>query len=124
MSISEQVKELRELAECYYSEIRHHASTITNAADTIEALSAKLQAANIENGSGWIACEDRLPDEDNVKVIVSAIWDGYEYTTESYFYHGRFYNKPYYQISAGKIQESYTGDKVVAWQPLPEPYRP
>lgn len=48
MSISEQVKELRELAECYYSEIRHHASTITNAADTIEALSAKLQAANGE----------------------------------------------------------------------------
>ena len=36
--ISEQVKELRELADCYYGEIRNHVSTITEAADTIECL--------------------------------------------------------------------------------------
>ena len=70
----------------------------------------------------WIPCSERLPEGENQKVIVSAIWDGYESTTQSYFYHGKFYNKPYYQIPAGEIQESYTGDKVVAWQHLPAPY--
>lgn len=47
-TISEQVKELRELADCYYGKIRNHVSTITRAADTIESLSAKLQAEDGE----------------------------------------------------------------------------
>lgn len=98
------------------------------AADTIEFLSEKLQASNMEREAGdcggWIYCGDgkNLPKGENEKVIVSAVWDGYEYTTESYFYHGKFYNKPYYQISAGEICESCTGDEVVAWKSFPEPY--
>ena len=46
--IEQQVKDLRELANCYYGEIKHHVSTILQAADTIEALSAKLAVANTE----------------------------------------------------------------------------
>lgn len=47
-AIDEQVKELRELADCYYGEIRNHVGTITRAADTIESLYAKLQTDNGE----------------------------------------------------------------------------
>lgn len=64
--ISEQVKELRIAA--VYKE--HSLKTLLEqAADTIEALSAKLQAANMERsdrycGGGWISCEDRLSDKE------------------------------------------------------------
>lgn len=144
MSISEQIKGLRETAEAidYRDGMESLSEIMYQAADTIKSLSAKLQAANEEleaeveelkaanmewpagDCGGWIYCGDgkNFPEGENVKVIVSAVWDGYEYTTESYFYHGKFYNKPYYQISAGEICESYTGDKVVAWRSFPEPY--
>lgn len=49
MSISEQVKELRELSDGYKAADRPlAANTIYQAADTIESLSAKLQAADME----------------------------------------------------------------------------
>ncbi|MEZ3514499.1 MAG: hypothetical protein K1W37_04370 [Lachnospiraceae bacterium] len=75
MSISEQVKELRELSDGYKAADRPlAANTIYQAADTIESLSAKLQAADMEverlrevtrcDGE-WIYCADRdnLPNE-------------------------------------------------------------
>ena len=63
--ISEQVKELRELADGYKMADRPlAANTIYQAADTI---SAKLQAANMERSAedcgGWIPCEEKLPDK-------------------------------------------------------------
>ncbi len=62
--ISEQVKELRELADGYKMADRPlAANTIYQAADTIESLSAKLHAENMERTEdcgGWIACEDGL----------------------------------------------------------------
>lgn len=54
--IKQQVKELRELADCYYGEIKHHVSTITKAADTIEDLYSKLQSMNCDGE--WIYCAD------------------------------------------------------------------
>lgn len=73
MSISKQVKELREKANyinemgtTYPSVIR----LLNEAADTIEFLSAKLQAVNMERseryyGGGWILCNaENLPDEE------------------------------------------------------------
>lgn len=67
MSISEQVKELRETAELF-DKIDDGRRMLLQAADTIEALSAKL-AANMDRsdrycGGGWISCEDRLSDKE------------------------------------------------------------
>lgn len=109
--ISEQVKELRIVAETYRQIGKElSAEYLSKAADTIEALSAKLQAANVENGGGWILCEDRLPDNFEVvlvfteeKQIVTVARDGEDWV---------LYNQ-------GIIKE-----RVLAWQPLPEPYRP
>ncbi|WP_281513481.1 hypothetical protein [Bacteroides acidifaciens] len=64
--ITRQVSALRDLAEL--QNISYHKSIINRAADTIEALSVKLAAANMErseayNNDGWIPCKDRLPQE-------------------------------------------------------------
>lgn len=114
--ISEQVKELRELADgkIHYCEWKK-SEILNQAADTIEALSAKLAAANMERsdrycGSGWIACEDRLPDKDDTVLIDTGI--GY-FEIATYSGDGRtFYT------------EECGSSCPVAWQPLPKPYRP
>lgn len=69
--ISEQVKELRNIAETFCEwEYNRFYNAISRADDTIESLSAKLQAANMERsaedcGGGWIKCDkDNLPDKE------------------------------------------------------------
>lgn len=66
--ISELVDTLRTLSGLQNKQ--HHERIINRAADTIESLSAKLQAANMERsaedcGGGWIYCGDgeNLPKE-------------------------------------------------------------
>lgn len=63
-AISEQVKELRKLSD-FHSKIYipyEQRKIINEAADTIESLSAKLQAANMERSAedcgGWIPCSN------------------------------------------------------------------
>lgn len=111
MSISEQVKELRETAELF-DKIDDGRRMLLQAADTIEALSAKLAAANMERsdryyGGGWIACEDKLPDEKGWYLV---------YAKDQ---------RPFVAYFKGKtfpLNNHY--HEIVAWMPLPEPYRP
>ena len=112
MSISEQVKELREIAKNFSEwEYNRFYDTISRAADTIESLSAKL--ADMEQsaedcGGGGIECENKMPEigkpvlvcDKQGNVCVRAI------TCE-------IKGKKYWS------QDKYD---VVAWQPLPEPY--
>ncbi len=66
--MNEQVKRLRDSAYVYRSAGFTEASRLfLEAADTIEGLSARLAAANMErpeahHGGGWIACSERLPE--------------------------------------------------------------
>ena len=71
MDISEQVKELRELAADMekYVVLRPKPHILRESADTIESLSAKLQAANMERSAedcgGWVPCNlENLPDKE------------------------------------------------------------
>jgi hypothetical protein len=62
--ISKQIDELRAYAKDSNGEL---AKLISDAADTIEVLSAKLSVANMERSSqyyndGWISCSERLPE--------------------------------------------------------------
>lgn len=61
--LSEQVKELRKYSEfcLQYGNERRAKELMRQAANTIEALSAKLRTVNMENGGGWI-----LVDENNL----------------------------------------------------------
>lgn len=113
--IEQQVKELRNVSSWYKDRNSYLLGILSQAADTIEALSAKLAAANMERsdryyGGGWIACEDRLPENFEVvlaftgeRQIVTVARDGEDWV---------LYNQ--------KIIK----ENIIAWQPLPEPYRP
>lgn len=113
MSISEQVKELRKYAGFFKNDrIDGNLSPIfRNAADTIEALSAKLATVN---GGGWIACEDRLPEKEGFYLVTltDRITDISDMRIKKAFFSENHKNFMDY------------GSSVIAWQPLPEPYRP
>lgn len=120
--LSEQVNKIRKVAKCVYlatdKEVADDiARTLKQAADTIETLSAKLAAANMERsdkyyGGGWIACNDRLPEESGDYLITDE--DGNSTCA--------YYNKSVKGWCG--IEEGCIAFYPVAWQPLPEPYRP
>ena len=119
------VEKLRNLADYEYAIADTDTMEVLNdAADVIEELSAKLQAANMERSSqyyngGWISVKDKLP-EDFKDVLV---W--YEY-----FRYGD-YNRMVQTYGIGCYISNlgaWSGDpgtgtmaKVIAWQPLPTP---
>ena len=60
-----------------------------------------------ENKGEWIPVTERLPEE-NVHVLITVLHEGKTYvTTDDYFCYG---------FDDWK-------DDVIAWQPLPEPYK-
>lgn len=134
--ISEQVKELRKYAGFFKGDrLDGNLSPIfKNAADTIEALSAKLQAANIERSTahyngGWIPCSDQLPEENHFYNVT--IFDGEDYRSEPAYYAkiGYFGQKdiiPNWWNDCTSDAELIEDEeqKVIAWRPLPEPYKP
>lgn len=125
MSISEQVKALRELADGYKMADRPlAANTIYQAADTIESLSEKLtdmERPAEDCGGGWIPCKERLP-EDGVDVLV---WFEYFRYGE---YDRLFQTKGISYTFNGEWSGFVNGSsgwnqlRIIAWQPLPEPY--
>lgn len=122
MSISEQVKELREVAEMY--EGLDGGKILSEAADTIESLSEKLtdmERPAEDCGGGWIPCKERLP-EDGVDVLV---WFEYFRYGE---YDRLFQTKGISYTFNGEWSGFVNGSsgwnqlRIIAWQPLPEPY--
>ena len=98
---------------------------VKEAADTIESLSAKLQAANMERSvedcGGWIPRKERLP-EDGVDVLV---WFEYFRYGE---YNRLFQTKGISYTFNGEWSGFVNGSsgwnqlRIIAWQPLPEDY--
>lgn len=122
MSIGEQVKELRRIANWVAGipEIDDYgdggvSNVLMQAADTIEALSAKLAAVH---RSGWIPCEHKLPEEKTNPVTE----DFYEYqvTYQSEdvtdIRHYKFGNGHWW--NDGEIMDAY----VIAWRVPIETY--
>lgn len=132
---SKQIDELRAYAADRKGEL---AKLISDAADTIEMLSAKLHASQMERSSqyyhgGWIPCSERMPEEhdsiwsrfkgtdrfdkvmwkkqsDNV-LVTELFEDGTVKTDTATTHDGEWYVK----IRAVKR-------KITAWMPLPEPW--
>ena len=111
--ISKQIDELRAYAKDSNGEL---AKLINDAADTIEVLSAKLYASNMERSSqyyndGWIPCSKRLPDDGRV-----VLWCNE---------HGSVFTSAI-TVRVGKswaIGKKHRLSEIVAWMPLPEPYK-
>ena len=117
--ISEQIQTIRAIAQEFDSNDKKVAvdrickKILMDAADTIEILSEKLAAANMERssayyGSGWIPCSERMPKENQI-VLVFTEKGGID--TDFY---GRHCN--------GFVKLKGRPEKAVAWIPLPEPY--
>ena len=105
------------------------AKLINDAADTIEMLSAKLHASQMERSSqyyhgGWIPVDEKLPEADE---------DGY---SEKILVSFRNFSLPdigEYRVDGAKGTDFYIGDmekafseyglEVNAWMPLPKPYK-
>lgn len=115
--IAEQMIELREYANNHKGEIR---KICLHAADTIEQLSAKVQAANMERSTtyyngGWIPVKERLPE--NEQEIL--------FSTKT----GRVHSGKYHDDDSANQWYSHKdkcrawNNVVSAWMPLPEPYR-
>ena len=111
--ISKQIDELRAYAKDSNGEL---AKLINDAAYTIEVLSAKLHASNMERSSqyyndGWISCNEMLPDEYGEYLVTKRTfgWNCEEYVSNDIAY---FDNDGFHKA-----------DTVIAWMPLPEPHR-
>ena len=115
--ISEQVKRLREYASDRRGEI---ADICNDAADTIEELSTKLHAANMERSSahyhrGWIPVSERLPENQSL-ILTTVQIPGREPKVRSGVYHSGLFSN-----DNGDVWRN-TDSEVKAWMPMPEPY--
>lgn len=137
--IGEQIKELRNLSETF--EEKRLGRILSQAADTIESLSAKLAAANMQRSEayyndGWIYCGDKknLPEEHDsmfAKFKGTDKWNGamFEKTSDDVnvtveFEDGKRKAKTLHTID-GKWNGGNRGVKfqVIAWQSLPLEYK-
>lgn len=116
MDISEQVKELRKAAKWFEGTgLPETIKLVNDAADTIESLSAKLQAANMERSAedcgGWIPCSERLPEKNGN--YLCTMWSG-EVMICEYGWNGPKTKRDFFR--------NYCAANVIAWREMPEPY--
>jgi len=120
--ISKQIDELRAYAKDRKGEL---AKLINDAADTIEELSAKLSAANMAMSSqyyndGWIPCNSKSNvyiyneylKNVNCNILIT-------YRTKT----GKAYVKEVW-CDCGRIAKIQTCEEIIAYMPLPKPYKP
>ena len=134
---TKQINELRAYAKDRKGEL---AKLIADAADTIEVLSAKLHASQMERSSqyyhgGWIPCQERLPEEDGDYLVLYYTPSAYKpyYTYDVTSFANDLYRIDKYDFSDKKEQKGWyycdqeygfcEDNSVYAWMPLPEPLR-
>lgn len=75
-----------------------------------------VQEVAEEYNGGWIPCSERLPEKEGVSILISCFNDvEYEFVQEAEFYRDDCGN-PIFDCLC-------IYDKVLAWQPLPQPYK-
>lgn len=126
---SKQIDELRAYAKDRKGEL---AKLIMDAADTIEVLSAKLHASQMERSSqyyhgGWIPVSERLPNEYGEYLITmteKAKAKDLGFDVDEIYIRKMRYNSNGWQLPRhipSWINDAVK-DEVLAWMPLPEPY--
>ncbi|MBO5070502.1 MAG: DUF551 domain-containing protein [Roseburia sp.] len=137
--ISEEVKALRNVAQAY----SHNGIglVLKHAADTIEELSAKLSAANMERSTayynnGWIPCSERLPEPGEIVIVYQEYsWERFEDAAVVTIGRLKPGNRQYWEFQyyrpdfrTGTVMDNDIicpgNEYVLAWQPLPAQYQP
>lgn len=72
--------------------------------------------------SNWIPCSEQLPEEDSFEYIISCS-DGITRIGVSYGYAKDEDKEPCFYKYDDEYWNCYRYNNVVAWQPLPEPYK-
>lgn len=142
--ISELLDKLRKYAAEYNlppfgREVKGTAELLNEAANTIETLSAKLSAANMERseryyGGRWILCKDRTPEnkeDDSPQYLITVKVGENEYEIDfgwwskisKYDYLKKGWDD-YFGWIVGNDWDEGQGMEVIAWMPLPQPYKP
>ena len=130
--ITEQVEKLRELSKQDKLGLipwNGYSGILNQAADTIEQLAAKVQAANMERSTayyngGWIPVKERLPEEREWYLAVFKETDtGFQLIPRVADYIGHGKNKWRFIDEDGLVQEYRDILECIAWMPLPEPYK-
>ena len=103
----------------------HVGNLLREAAITIKELSAKLNASQMQKSSeyynnGWIPCEERLPDESGIYICtIHRIIDDDDWVQQLIFEGNP--KRWYWDENDFEVNEKIF--KILAWQPMPEPYR-
>ena len=90
----------------------------------------ELQIAN-NNKGGWIACSERLPEESGYYLVTYHDWSDGNFLPK---YDDTYVRRLHYQISKHFVGWNYPKNvddrtendchkEVIAWQPLPEPFK-
>lgn len=114
-TIQKKIEELRRYADEYDPNINDLSGravegterVLRNAAETIEQLSAKLTASDLNDG--WIPMDECYPGEDGHYIVTARDREG-----------GRYYGIAEYSHWDG-WQSNY---EIIAWMELPELYKP
>lgn len=141
-SISEQVEELHTVAFDRLGELR---KLISDAAETIEMLSAKLSECQAEKAAmyfhgDWIPVNERPPEElvevnitykNNDPTPYYEFVRGHPFTGSGVYYRGKWYWASSvcidylgeFGFNPNPADNMSDGIEVTAWRPLPEPYK-
>lgn len=97
----------------------------------LERASRLVREVAEEYNGGWIACSDRLPEESGYYLVTYHDWSDGNFLPK---YDNTYVRRLHYQISEHFVGWNYPKNiddraendchkEVIAWQPLPEPYK-
>ena len=126
--ILERLEELIE--ESYYeaTEGSHNAGIRNNAYHEVKKI---VQEVAEEYNNGWIHCSERLPEESGYYLVTYHDWSDGNFLPK---YDDTYVRRLHYQISEHFVGWNYPKNvddraendchkEVIAWQPLPEPFK-
>lgn len=110
--------DLPDIPRYYYEKV------VGKMAHEINMLREQLESADAEQG--WIPCSERLPNEDNRYLVVYPLIGGGNWISIKWFGKPNMPNRPIKGKCFYESDSEYGDviwDNVIAWMPLPKPYR-
>ena len=111
--ILEEIKDNAKLGNMHWESIR-----IEKVEEIIRSHMDEVKDTNVPSNDGWIPVEDRLPNKNGVYNVTRLVNDAF--ISDSAYFDGQ---DTWHNDNRVNHTRPYLTD-IVAWQPLPEPYKP